>query len=251
MTYVPYPYATDAGQAAEAAAKAAQDKVNGANRQYRDKQRAANAARRLVTGRSGNTAGDVAYRASANSSYTRSQREADAWNNRRNQLNGRGPVAAADPVTPPASGVTPPAGGVTPPAGGGGGGGKSGGSGGKGKVPTPRGPSAKPSYTRDMANAAATKKNTLLKRANAVYGDTRPGADNGEIIQGGASDPKNVTLSGKEFADFKAKFSASHKSSKGLSDRSLRVMARYMKSRGKGSQFGLPGAPAATPPAEG
>ena len=231
---------------ADSAARSAQSAADAKNNAYRDTRREANAARRAAKARTGNTAGDIAYRGSLNNTYRDKTREANALNASRRPAGGSAP-----PANPPATNPPPPAGG----------GSRTGG------VPTPpRGTGSsvvgalaaklmakpqKPSYAVDMKNAASTKKNTLLKRANAVYGDTRPGADNGEMIQGGASDPKNVTLSGKEFADFKKKFSDSHKSSKGLSDRSLRVMARYMKSRGKGSQFGLPLPPAATPPAEG
>ncbi|NBV24122.1 MAG: hypothetical protein EBS05_19660 [Proteobacteria bacterium] len=85
-----------------------------------------------------------------------------------------------------------------------------------------------------------------------TYGDTRK-PDNGEMIQGGAADPKNVKLTGQEWKDFKTKFLANHKSAKNLSERSLRVMARYMKHKGQGSAYGLTSAapPAETPPAEG
>ena len=227
--------------AAVTAGKAAQTSADTKNNAYRDAARAAIAARKKANANTGKTAYDVAYRGELNKTYRDKTREANALNASR-----RPAGVSAPPASPPAT---------NPPQGtgnGGSSGGSSGGGSSAGKVPTPPRAPSKPSYDRDMKNAAATKKNTLLKRANAVYGDTRPGADNGEMIQGGASDPKNVTLSGKEFADFKKKFTASHKqSSKNLSERSLRVMARYMKSRGKGSQFGLPLPPAATPPAEG
>jgi len=232
------------GSAADKAGKAAQSSADAKNNSYRDASRAAAAARRAAKANKGKTAYDIAARANLNSQYRDQTRLANKINT------SRRPATATTPTPPPSGG-----GGGSGHAHGGsghahGGGGSTSSS--AGKVPTPPRAPQKPSYDRDMKNAAATKKNTLLKRANAVYGDTRPGADNGEMIQGGASDAKNVTLSGKEFADFKKKFTASHKgSSKNLSDRSLRVMARYMKSRGKGSQFGLPGAPAATPPAEG
>lgn len=222
--------------AAVTAGKAAQTSADTKNKAYRDAAQAAIAARKKANANTGKTAYDVAYRGELNKTYRDNTRKANALNASRRPASGYAP-----PASPPATNSYQGTGNST----------VSGGGSSAGRVPTPPRAPSKPSYTRDMKNAAATKTNTLLKRANAVYGDTRPGADNGEMIQGGASDPKNVTLSGKEFADFKAKFSASHKSSKNLSDRSLRVMARYLKSRGKGSQFGLPGAPAATPPAEG
>jgi hypothetical protein len=234
---------------ADSAARSAQSAADAKNNAYRDTRREANAARRAAKARTGNTAGDIAYRGSLNKTYRDKTREANALNASRRPAGGSKPPASPPAANPPQGTGN---GGSSGVGSGGSSGGSSGGGSSAGKVPTPPRAPSKPSYDRDMKNAAATKKNTLLKRANAVYGDTRPGADNGEMIQGGASDPKNVTLSGKEFADFKKKFSASHKgSSKNLSDRSLRVMARYMKSRGKGSQFGLPLPPAATPPAEG
>ena len=238
-------YAIPGTSDADNAERSAQSAADAKNKAYRDTRREANNARRAAKARTGNTAGDIAYRGSLNNTYRDKTREANALNASRRPASGSAP-----PARPPATNPPPPAGGVPPPPRG------TGNSTGSSVVSAMAAKISakpqKPSYDRDMKNAAATKKNTLLKKANAVYGDTRPGADNGEMIQGGASDPKNVTLSGKEFADFKKKFTASHKGfSKNLSDRSLRVMARYMKSRGKGSQFGLPLPPAATPPAEG
>jgi len=225
------------GSAADKAGKAAQSSADAKNNAYRDASRAAAAARKAAKANTGKTAYDIAARGDLNNQYRDQTRLA-------NKLNAsRRPATAKTPTPPPAGGGSRTGGVPTPP--------RSTGSSFVSAVAKLSAKPQKPSYAVDMKNAASTKTNTLLKRANAVYGDTRPGADNGEMIQGGASDAKNVTLSGKEFADFKKKFVDSHKSSKNLSDRSLRVMARYMKSRGKGSQFGLPGAPAATPPAEG
>jgi hypothetical protein len=90
---------------------------------------------------------------------------------------------------------------------------------------TPR----KRDYTVDQKNA---KSNTVLGKALKMYGDPRRDpSKTGEMVQGGAKSPHHVTLTGKEFQNFKKKYIATHKKSGGanLSDWSLRAMAKMLK----------------------
>jgi hypothetical protein len=109
-----------------------------------------------------------------------------------------------------------------------------------------------PSFSRDKANAARHSK-TLLNRALKAYPnqnmDTRgtAGANAGEMTPPG--DESATQLGGSEYKTFKANYLKTHKKSgKGLSDDSIRALARYLKHKGKGhSLFGTtaPAAPAA------
>lgn len=84
---------------------------------------------------------------------------------------------------------------------------------------TPR----KRDYTVDAKNA---KKGTVLKKALDVYGDPRK-----DLVK--TDPPHHVTLTGKEFQDFKKKYVATHEGAGGanLSDWSLRAMARMLKGK--------------------
>jgi hypothetical protein len=109
-----------------------------------------------------------------------------------------------------------------------------------------------PSFSRDKANAARHSK-TLLNRALKSYPnqnmDTRgtAGANAGEMTPPGSESA--TQLGGAEYKTFKTNYLKTHKSGKGLSDDSIRALARYLKSRGKGKAlFGQTATPA-TPPA--
>jgi hypothetical protein len=111
-----------------------------------------------------------------------------------------------------------------------------------------------PSFSRDKANAARHNK-TLLNRALKSYPnqnmDTRgtAGASAGEMTPPGSESA--TQLGGAEYKKFKANYLKTHKSGKGLSDDSIRALARYLKHKGKGhALFGTtaPAAPAASEP---
>lgn len=88
---------------------------------------------------------------------------------------------------------------------------------------TPR----KRDFTVDQKNA---KSNTVLGKALKMYGDPRKGPDKtGEMLQDGAKSPHHVSLTGKEFQNFKKKYLATHADGKNLSDWSLRAMAKMLK----------------------